>query len=143
MIKDDDLPEPSRWMDLRRRISTVPDSSSQGDRFAQAVLSAMSSQLPKSGGGFAPAAGSPLGSVKKGSLHQSAKCSTESERSITRGSSKQSKLVNQSGSTVPLRVIAERTGEQSTVQQSISLHMQDIEKDDEQPESYNASETGL
>ncbi|XP_046442645.1 Na(+)/H(+) exchanger protein 7-like [Daphnia pulex] len=142
LIKDDDLPEPSRWMALRRRISTVPDSASQGDRFAQAVLSAMSSQLP--GGGFAPAVGSPLGSVKKGSrLHQSAKCSTESEWSITRGSSKQSKLVNPSGSTVPLRVIAERTGEQSTVQQSISLHMQDIEKDDEQPESYHASETGL
>jgi hypothetical protein len=128
-------------MALRRRLSTVPDSSSQGDRFAQAVLSAMSSQLP--GGGFAPAVGSPLGSAKKGSLLQSAKCSTESERSTSRGSSKQSKLVNPSGSTVPLRVIAERTGEQSTVQQSISLHMQDIEKDDEQPKSYSASETGL
>lgn len=130
-------------MALRRRISTASDSSPQGDRFAQAVFSAMSSQLPKSGGRFAPAVGSPSGSVKKGSLHQSAKCSTENERLITRGSSKQSKLVNPSGSTVPLRVIAECTGEQSTVQQSISLHKQDIENDDEQPESYDASETGL
>lgn len=119
------------------------DSSPPGERFAQAVFTAMNSQLTKPGRRFAPAVGSPLGSLKKANLHQSAKCSTENERPITRGSSNKSKLVNPSGSTVPLRVIAERTGEQSTGQQSISLHMQDIENDEEQVASRDASETGL
>ena len=142
-MKDDDLPEPSRWMALRRRISTVPDSSPAEERFAETVFSVMNSQLAKPKGRFAQVAGSTLSSVKKASPHQSAKCFTEYERPSTRESSKQSKPGNPSGFIVPLKVITERTGEHST----ISLHIQDIENDEEvqavSRDKNNSTETGL
>lgn len=142
-MKDDDLPEPSRWMALRRRISMVPDASPAGERFAETVFSVMNSQLAKPKGRFAQVAGSTLGSVKKASPHLSAKCFTEYERPSTRESSKQSKLGNPSGFIVPLQVITERTGEHST----ISLHIQDIENDEEvqavSRDKNNSTETGL
>ena len=141
-MKDDDLPEPSRWMALRRRISTVPDSSPAEERFAETVFSVMNSQLAKPKGRFAQVAGSTLSSVKKASPHQSAKCFTEYEGPSIREASKQSKLGNPSGY-IPLQVITERTGEQST----ISLHIQDIENDEEvqavSRDKNNSTETGL
>ncbi|XP_059350409.1 Na(+)/H(+) exchanger protein 7-like isoform X2 [Daphnia carinata] len=151
LIKDDDLPDPSKWMSIRRRVSKTSDTLQPGDRFAQTVLSVMNSELPKPKGRFAQTVGtvmntqrfkpgtsiSPLATFNVSSSNfdngtngqqQLDTCFTENECSSTLESNKQSGLGNTTGLTAPLEVIIERDKERSRS----STHTQDSENDEEQ-----------
>ncbi|KAK4003341.1 hypothetical protein OUZ56_005109 [Daphnia magna] len=149
LIKDDDLPDPSKWMAVRRRLSKPSDSLLPGDRFAQTVLSVMNSQLPKPKGRFAQTVGSvmnsqqskpgtsisPLATFNVSSSNfdngtngqqQLDTCFTENECSSTLESNKQSGLENPTGLTAPLEVTVERGRERS----GSSTHAQDSENEE-------------
>ncbi|KAI9561928.1 hypothetical protein GHT06_012890 [Daphnia sinensis] len=151
LIKDDDLPDPSKWMSVRRRLSQRSDTLLPGDRFAQTVLSVMNTQLPKPKGRFAQTVGtimnyqqskpgasiSPLATFNISSSNfdngtngqqQLDTCFTENECSSTSELNKQSGLENPTDIIAPLEVIVERDRERSTP----STHTQDSENDEEQ-----------